>query len=111
MKFRILVSLAVLMISIFNSFADEVGFKMLLTGTSATAGLVLVRNYYSLIIGVIFVIVLFVKLNRKPLIIVCIMILWLFSLCNKVVDTSNNKVYYGIVFFEIYEAEVAPDSR
>lgn len=107
MKIRIIVSLIVLAISMFNSFADEVGFKMLITGTSATAGLVLVRNCFSIIIGVLFVTILFIKLKRKPLIITCILILWGFSLCNKVVDSSSNKVYYGIVFFGIYEGEIS----
>ena len=108
MKIKILVSLIIIAISIFNSFADEVGFKILLTGTSATSGILLIRNYFSIIIGVLFIAILFIKLNRKLLISIFVLIIWLFCLCNKAVDMNNNKVYFGIVFFKIYEEDVSP---
>jgi hypothetical protein len=108
MKVRILTSVVVLTISLFNCFIDEEVLKMLLIGNSATAGVELVRNYFSLLFSLILIIILVSKYRRRLIIVVCVLLLWLFCLFTKAIDEGNNRVYYGITFIEVYERNLSP---
>ncbi len=103
MNIKVLISFVILIISLINCFVNEDAFKMLLIGNSATAGVELVRNYFSLLFSLIFIVILFLKFKWKLALSICVIFIWVFSLFNIAIDNGNNKIYYGITFIKIYE--------